>query len=162
VLHTKPHWEERVVWHVTRRASLEGIFLPKIEAIRRRRHRRWTVLEPLFPGYLFANLLLEPKTWNAVRWSPGIRSILGCGDVPVPVPQELVAAIQARVAEHGFARPGITLKPGDRVRFRDGPFAGLDAVFEKQLSRAGRVRVLLNLLSRLTPIDVGPLDLERV
>jgi len=89
-----------------------------------------------------------------------VKRILGCGDIPVPVPSGLIAEIKAKVAEHGFVRSGIPFEPGERVRLREGPFAGLEGVFERQLSPAGRVRVLVQLLSRMTPIDVDVLELE--
>ncbi len=160
VVQAKPYQEGRLTFKLMQRVPSLEVFLPLIEVPRGRRHRRWNSLEPLFPGYLFARIPPEALVWNAVRWTPGAKRILGCGDVPVPVPPEFISEIRARVAEHGYLRPGIRFRPGARVRLRDGPFAGLEGIFERQLSRAGRVRVLLNLLSRTTPIDVDVLELE--
>ncbi len=162
VVHSKAFHEKRVTFHLHQRMASLEVFVPLIEVTRRRRNRKWSVLQPVFPGYLFAAFPLEPSTWGVVRWTPGVKRILGCGDVPVPVPNEFIDELKARVAEFGFIRPGIPFSAGDRVRLREGPFAGLEGIFERQLSPAGRVRVLLELLSRVTPVDVDVLDLEPV
>src|SRR5690349_13734607 len=92
-LHVKPHAERRVSDHL----SLKPIptFLPLIETIRSRRTRRLAVLEPLFPGYLFVHLDCvdtDPR-WQAVRWTPGVRRVLGTEGNPGPIPDDVMAAI---------------------------------------------------------------------
>lgn len=160
VLHSKPHQESRVTFHLQRRLPSLEVFVPLIEVPQKRKGRKLTLLEPLFPGYLFATIPPEPSAWSTVRWTPGVKHILSCGEDPVRVPSGLIAEIRARVAEHGFVRPGLPFEPGERVRLRKGPFAGLEGIFERQLSPTGRVRVLVQLLSRTIPIDMDVLELE--
>ncbi len=159
VVHAKPFHEKRVSFHLHRRVALLEVFVPLIQVTRRRRKHKWTLLQPLFPGYLFATMPHEPAAWTAVRWTPGVKRILAYGDVPVPVPHEFIAEIKARVAEFGFIRPGMPFKAGERVRLRAGPFAGLEGIFDRQLSPSGRVRILLEVLARVTPTEVDVLDL---
>ncbi len=161
VLHAKPHQEQRLTFRLQHRVASLEVFVPLIEVSRRQKGRRRNLLEPLFPGYLFATIPAEPRALNTVRWTPGIKRILGCGDVPVPVPEGIVEEIRARVADYGFVRLGMPFRPGDKVRLSGGPLAGLEGIFERPLSRAGRVRVLLGMLSRTTPIDVDVCELER-
>ena len=161
VLHVKRNHELRVVQHLTLKSV--PAFLPLIEADRSRRRRPGITLEPLFPGYLFVPMEhceggLED--WHTVQWTPGVRLILGTDGTPVPVPGDVMVAIQERVSEYGFVRRGEPFQPCARVRFRTGPLVGLDALFEECLSRAGRVRVLMTLLGRQTRIEVDALDLE--
>jgi len=160
VLHAKPSAEKRVTFHLHSRLRSLEVFVPLIEVTRRRRNHKWNRLEPLFPGYLFAIIPPEPAAWTTVRWTPGVKRILGCGDVPVPVPDEFIDKIKSRMTEFGFIRLGTPFRSGDRVRLREGPFADLEGIFERQLSPGGRVRVFFHLLSRFTPIDVDVLDLE--
>lgn len=160
VLQAKPRQEGRVTFHLHRRVPSLEIFVPLIEVPQRRWGRKLTLLEPLFPGYLFATIPGDPAAWTIVRWTPGVKRVLGCGDIPVPVPSGFIAEIKARVAEHGFVRPGVSFQPGERVRLRGGPFAGLEGIFERQLTPLGRVRILVQLLAQMIPMDLDVLELE--
>jgi len=134
-----------------------------MEVVRRYPTRRITRLEPLFPGYLFARCETadgNPELWNAVRWAPGVKMILGTDGAPVPVPSFVIEAIQARVQDLGFVRPGFRFAASDRVVMRHGPLAGLEAVFDRPLSRSGRVRVLMRLLGQERAVQVDAVDLE--
>jgi len=162
VVQTKPHHEERVIVHLRLRSPAIESFLPKIEIVRRHAGRRTTHLEPLFPSYLFVWMPLTMATWNEVRWTPGSRRLLGDGERPIAVPDDLVDAIRERVEPLGFIRVGLNLPVGARVRVKSGPFAGLEGIFERPTSRKDRVRVLLEMLGALTPLEIDPLDLERV
>jgi transcriptional antiterminator RfaH len=157
----KQHNEARVNHHLMQRVV--PTFLPLIETIRRWRSRRIARLEPLFPGYLFVQLEhvdVNPSQWDLVRWTPGVKSILGSDGTPMPVPDDVVDAIKARVERFGFVRPGLGFGPSARVFIRRGPMAGLEAVFERQVSRSGRVQVLMQLLGQQRRVQVNAVDLE--
>lgn len=156
----KRHAESRVVRLLALRAI--PTFLPFLEVVRRSGDGRSARLEPLFPGYLFVGLGRPPVPggWDAVRWTPGVRRVLGTEDAPVPVPDEVIATIQARVGDLGFVRQGVRFQSGCRVTIRSGPLRGLEAVFDRPLSRAGRVRVLLELLGQPCSVEVDDLELE--
>jgi len=160
-IQVKRHNERRVVRHLTRHAI--PTFSPSIEVVRRYRTRQITKLEPLFPSYLFVQMTPpspNATNWSLVRWTPGVRRILGTGETPVGVPDEVIEAIQDRVRKLGFVRPGSPFTPGSWVRFRSGPLAGLRAVFDRPMSKTGRVRVLLELLGQPRGVAVNELDLE--
>ncbi len=152
--------EHRVVRHLATKPI--PTFLPLIESRSRRRGPQAAVrLEPLFPGYLFVQmpaLDTAPSHWHTVRWTPGVRRILGTEDTPVPL--EAIEAIQARVRELGFVRPGVRFAAGERVRIRSGPLAGFEAVFDRSMARDGRVRVLLELLGQVGRAEVDELVLD--
>lgn len=155
VVQTKPWEEERVL----ARLGCRGIevFLPRVEAPRRRRGPR---IEPLFPGYVFARFVLEPIPWGVVRWTPGVRRLLGSEDGPMPVPPDVVDIIRARIGDAGYIRIGIPFESGDRVRITEGPMAGLRGILDRYTSRAGRVRVLLDLLGMAVEVDWRLLEAE--
>lgn len=158
---SKRHNETRVARHLAGRDV--PTFLPFLEVVERRAGTYHASLEPLFPGYLFVRLGpfdRQPETWNAVRWSPGVRNILGIAGQPVPVPEEAIEAIRGRMGTSGFVRPGLRFEPGDRVRFRTGPMIGLEAILDRQASKTGRVQVLLSLLTGAVRIETDELDLE--
>jgi len=157
----KRHREDRVVHHLEKRAI--PTFLPLVEVVRRRNGVRRTGVEPLFPGYVFVQLDpvdRSPQCWDAVRWSPGVHRILGTAEEPVPVPEGVIRTIRSRMQELGFVRPGQRFETGDRLRFRAGPLSGLEAILERPSSRAGRVHVLLGLLTSPLRVEADELDLE--
>jgi transcriptional antiterminator RfaH len=157
----KSHNEARVFHHLTER--IIPAFLPLIEVTRCYGPRRLTRLEPLFPCYLFVQLErldCNPIRWDAVRWAPGVKSILSSGETPTSVPDSVIDAIKTRVQDLGFVRPGIRFGRNDRVVIRRGPLAGLEAVFERPLSGSGRVQVLMHMLGQQRRVQVDPVDLE--
>jgi transcriptional antiterminator RfaH len=156
VLKTKPHAEDQVVAVLDRR-DIE-VYLPKIGlgSTKRPKERQ----EPLFPGYLFAHIDVTLDEWLKARSAPGVAYVLGCDGFPSAVPDEVVLAIRGRLeACGGVLQP--RLAKGDRVVIKSGPLAGLEAVFDAKLSGAGRSRVLLSILGRLTPMEISIYDLQR-
>jgi transcriptional antiterminator RfaH len=136
------------------------IFLPEVPT-QRRPGLPCSPREPLFPGYLFARLALTTPEWVVARSAPGVSYFVGVAGAPSAVPTGLVDTIRARselLQRQGWRPP---FQPGDRVRIAHGPLAGLDAVFDHTLSSAGRVRVFLEVLSRLVPVDLDAGDLRR-
>jgi transcription antitermination factor NusG len=110
------------------------------------------MFEPLFPGYIFVQCPLRPDLVSKVRWTPGIRRLLGDSEQPTPLSEEIVSYLRQREGPSGFITAKAVLVPGTRVRFTSGPFALLEGVIERPGSGADRVRVLLHLLS--TPLSV--------
>lgn len=155
---TKPRSEETAIVFLSQRDIVT--FLPRLQVKRRHGSRKWEILEPLFPGYLFARFAPEAHTVDKVRWAPGIRKILGCGEVPIPVPEEIVMYLQERVGERGFMIWGPSFVARMRVRFKGGPLAHLEGLIERPVSRVDRVRVLLELLGRPVAVEVDVAELE--
>ncbi len=156
----KRYEEHRVVHHLAMKAI--PTFLPLMESVRRH-GRGGARLEPLFPGYLFVQLEaleLNPGHWHIARWTPGVRRILGTEYTPVPMPAEAMETVRAQVRELGFVRPGARFTSGARVRIRSGPLAGLEAIFDRPISRAGRVLVLLELLGQVGRAEVDEARLD--
>lgn len=154
-LYTKPH-KEYLVRDRLRSHGLE-VYLPEVAVAVRRRDRR--ARKPFFPHYLFARFDLHSGAMAKVRWMPGLRRIVSAGSQPVPVPDEVVAHIRRRLATRVEAELESPFRKGDVVRILHGPFEGLDAVFDRRLSPKGRVRVFLELMSRLVTaeLDLGDL-----
>jgi transcription antitermination factor NusG len=147
---SKPRHEFHAAAELTRRGI--DTFLP--QTMPRRGPARRRAWEPLFPGYLFARLTLGTSQWISARSAPGVAYFLGPKGAPSPVPDELVEMIRVRIAaqtETGWEPP---FKHKERVTIDRGPLAGMSAVFEGALTPAGRVRVLLETMNRLVPVDL--------
>ncbi len=159
VVQTKPRAEEKAVNFLCRRTITT--FLPRLLVHRREGSRRWQAPEPLFPGYLFAHFVPEPQLVDRIRWTPGVKKILGDGEAPIPVPEEVVLSLQERGGERGCIVPGPRFAPGMRVRFKGGALVHLEGIIERPASRADRVRVLLELLNTRASVEVDIAELER-
>jgi transcriptional antiterminator RfaH len=156
VAKTKPGCEVTAAAMLARR-DVE-VYLP-IAPPSRPAGRRPRASAALFPGYLFVCLELESDAWLGVRSAPGIAYFLGSGGKPSPLPDELIEEIRQRADQRPGQRWRPPYEPGDAVVIKHGPFAGIEAVFDGGLTGRGRVRVLLELVQRLVPVD---LDVEQL
>ncbi len=148
-LYTKPH-KERQVYTLLRGRNIEA-YLPTVRRKVRRRDRPERIV--FFPCYLFARIDFEIVPRSSIDWMPGMRRIVCSGDRPTIVADEIVELIRRRLQdaeEVGYGR----FKQGDRVRITSGPLRDLEAVFDQPLSAADRVRVLLEVMGRLTPVEL--------
>lgn len=156
-LYTKPK-KERQVNTLLQGQGIET-YLPTVQRKVRRRDRPDRVI--YFPCYLFFRVDFEVTPRSTIDWMPGVRRIVRSGDRPVPVADELVELVRDRLEgteEVGYRK----LKQGDRVRITSGPLRDLEAVFDQPLSPADRVRILLDVLGRMTPVEIDYWDIERL
>lgn len=160
-IRTKPRQEVLVSSHLHKHHHLR-VFLPRLAVPKRRRERRVTVVEALFPSYLFVHMPLEPDPWYAIRWTPGVKAIVGIGDQPVEVPEEAIQLLMSRCEAGDIIPWRPRLAAGTSVRILYGPFAGLVGLLERLPRKAERVRVLLDLLGSKVPAEVDLVDLEAI
>jgi len=143
VISTKPHQEKQAELHI-KQCGIE-CFLPLLKESKIIRRMRKTVIEPLFPGYLFARFDLD-KHYRAVSYATGVRKIVEFGSGPVELDSTMIDAIKERLND-GY----VTLMPvrpvhGQVVQIKGGPLAGLQAVFMREMTNRNRVLLLLNTL----------------
>ncbi|MBM3130827.1 MAG: hypothetical protein FJ009_19645 [Chloroflexi bacterium] len=149
-LHTKPHKERQVESFLSGRGI--EIYFPTIPAPKR---SRGSDERAFFPSYLFARADLEAIGLWTVHYAPGMRGVVMFGGQPARVDDRVIATLQARLADVSVVDAlGEALNHGDRVVITQGPLADFDAVFDKQLSADGRVRVLIEFLQRATPVEI--------
>ena len=100
----------------------------------------------MFPGYLFIRLSQDTDNWGPIRSTYGVSKLISFGQVPAVVPEKLVIELQAREDENGLLPvPSSTFERGQRVRIKDGPFQGYEAIFQSDVAR-DRVMLLLEAL----------------
>jgi transcriptional antiterminator RfaH len=156
-LYTKPRQEHQV--ETTLRGQGIEAYLPTVQRKVKRRDRPDRMV--YFPCYMFARLDLTVVPRSSIDWMPGVRRIVGIGDQPAVVADEIVNVIRERLetVEHSEYSH---LKPGDRVRIISGPLRDLEAVFDKPMSSANRVRILLDVVGRMTPVDIDYTDIQSI
>jgi transcriptional antiterminator RfaH len=156
-IYTKPK-KERQVNTLLQGQGIET-YLPTVRRKVRRRDRPERIV--YFPCYLFARVDFDVTPRSSIDWMPGVRRIVHSGERPTVVADELVALIRRRLGNIEEVGRG-NLRQGDRVRIRSGPLRDLEAVFDQPLSAAERVRVLLDVMGRITPVEIDFWDIERI
>lgn len=156
-LYTKPHKE----FQVEGLLQAQGIetYLPTVRRKVRRRDRPRSKV--YFPCYLFARIDFDATPRSSIAWMPGIRHIVMSGEQPAVVADEIVNLVRSRLDGAEESVYG-WLRQGDRVRITSGPLRDLEAVFDQPLSAADRVRVLLDVMGRLTPVELDGRHLVRL
>jgi transcriptional antiterminator RfaH len=120
--------------------------------------RHSEVARPLFPGYLFAHISPESDELLRVRSAPGVSYVLPRAGTPALLPESFVEAIRSHEdAVSSARRRGFS--HGDRVLVTAGPFKWVEGLFDRSLSGTGRVRILLNLVHRTVPVQIGAAEL---
>jgi transcriptional antiterminator RfaH len=159
LIHTKIRQENVALENL----ELQGYecFLPQINSEKLRNGSLQVVREPLFPRYLFIRLGtdLASQSWSPIRSTLGVSRLVSFGHAPAKIEEELVCAI--RTQTDTTAIRARHFREGEAVIVTDGPFAGLEAIYQ-MASGEGRVMVLLNLMSKQVKMTLGPSSLRKV
>ena len=143
VIRTKPHQERLAEFHL-RQLSVET-FLPLLRQQKTVRYHDKTVVEPLFPRYLFARFDITDR-YRAINFSRGVLNIVVFGLKPAEVSEALIDGIKSRM-EDGYVTPKAEhFQQGQLVHITGGPLAGLEAVFVREIKEKDRVLLLLRAL----------------
>ncbi|MDD5307176.1 MAG: UpxY family transcription antiterminator [Deltaproteobacteria bacterium] len=133
------------------------IFLPTYRVRVRRTDRRVEVTRPLFPGYLFVHVDLAAAERVEVLKAPGTVRIVGFGEGPVPVPDDVIHSLGILVgAGQDTVKPHPLVRTGQRVEVTDGPFAGAVGVIAQTGGRKPRLVVEVEFLGRAVAVPIGP------
>ncbi len=158
-LYTKPHCERQVEGALGAQA-IETYF-PSMPVVTPRPGR--SPIRPFFPCYLFARVDLDAVGVSRLNWTPGVRRVVMFGGLPARVEDTVIARIREHLTQpHAMDEQGEFLQPGDRVVITSGPMQDVEAVFDKRLSAAGRVRVLIQLLERWTAVEMEAVSLHKL
>ena len=159
LIHTKIR-QERVALENLERQGF-ACFLPTILAEKLRRGVLQVVQEPLFPRYLFIRLGtgVESQSWAPIRSTLGVSRLVTFGQTPAKIHDELIAQLQVKTdsAEVQLRH----FEPGEKVVVTDGPFVGVEAIYQ-MADAEGRVMVLLNILSKQVKLSVPPASIRKV
>ncbi len=152
--------EERI-----RREGLEALFgdilVPAENVTETRGTKTRQARKTFYPGYVFVEMELNDQSWYLVRNTPKVGGFIG-GQHPVPVPAHEIAAVSQQV-EEGAARPKprVTFEPGDQVRVIDGAFANFTGSIEEVNLDKHKLKVLVSIFGRATPLELDFAQVEK-
>ena len=137
------------------------VFLPSREKTRRHARKLETIRAPLFPSYLFVELDLARDRWRSVNGTPGVIRLVSNRDTPAAAPRGVVESLIDACDKDGLIAWRPDLKLGQQVRVANGPFADLVGELA-QMTDAGRVRVLLDILGGRTAVLLSHADIASI
>ena len=159
LVHTKPRQEHRALLNLTQQGY--ECYLPLIASERLRQRTVALVQEPLFSRYLFTRLDtgLAGKSWAPIRSTIGVCRLVTFGSEPARVAAELIDILRAQ-RESANQEPARLFQPGERVQIKDGPFAGLQAVYQMSDGES-RAMVLIEILSKPSQLAISAASLRK-
>ncbi len=168
VVHTYSGYEERVKKNLEQRIKFmdsEGeiteIVIPTEDEIEVKSGQKQTVSKKILPGYVLIQMGMSDQSWKIVRNTPGVTGFVGGGDKPVPLTEEEITRILKQM-EAEAPKLKIGFREGESVRVTDGPFLDFIGVVESINSEKGKVKVLLSLFGRSTPVELDFLQVEKL
>ena len=135
------------------------ILIPTESVIENVRGARRTTTRKFYPGYIFVQMELDESTYHLVKNTPKITGFLG-GTTPTPVKESEIQSINTAMQEGAIKpRPRISFEEGENVRVIDGPFSNFAGVVEEVNSEKQKVKVVVSIFGRATPVE---LDFSKV
>jgi len=159
VIQTKPKKEEEAKSYLSTKGV--EVFNPLLETFLLRNGRMNKELKPLFPNYIFGKFDLD-QNYPLVRWAKGVKKVLGFGEYPTPVSEEVVEIIRERTDAQGIVKLKHHFQTNDLIRIKTGPLKDLLGIFERWISDTERVRILLNLLGYQPVVEMHYSMIEKV
>ncbi len=168
VLHTYSGYEENVEKNLKQRIEsmdmedkIFNILIPVEKKIKIKNGKRKVVEEKIFPGYVMVEMVVTDKSWYVVRNTPNVTGFIGTGTIPTPISEKEIKGLQKRM---GVDEPKfkIDVVEGSPVRIMDGPFKNLEGKVTSIDEGKGKIKVLVNMFGRETPIELDFLQIKKI
>ncbi len=167
-IHTYSGYEEKVAESIKQRAEsldmkdkIVQVLVPKEKMIEVKNGKRKVVEKKIFQGYVLVQMKMGEDVWYIVRNTPSVTGFVGSGADPTPVSDDEIEKIMKRM---GRSEPKhkIDYKVGEVVNITDGPFKGFDGSINEVDVVKGKLKVLVNMFGRETPVELDSLQVKRV
>src|SRR5262245_1245576 len=162
VVHTYSGFENRAKKSLEERIKREGldeyfgeVLVPTENVVELVGGTKRTSKRKFFPGYMLVQMELNDRTWHLVKSTPKITGFVGNARNPVPVKEEDVLRLTQQIDQGALtAKPKIVFEEGESVRVIDGPFSSFNGVVEEVKEEKQKVRVLVSIFGRATPVEL--------
>lgn len=170
VLHTQTGVESKVKANLVTRAEAAGktsairqIFIPTEKVSEVKAGKKKISERKFFPGYILVQMELTDDTWYLVRNTPGISGFVGSGKKPIPLPDKEVDQILRQQEEKtAKPKPKVEFVVGESVRVKEGAFANFNGTIEEINPNRGKLRVMVSIFGRSTPVELEYWQVEKV
>lgn len=168
VIHTYSGYEEQVADSLRQRTEsmnmqdkIFDVIVPKEKQIEIKNGKRKVVEKKIFPGYVLVDMIVTDDSWYVVRNTPNVTGFIGFGVRPTPMSREEIDRLKKRM---GVEEPKyqVDLRMGDLVKITDGALKGFEGKIEEVDQDKGKVKVLVNMFGRETPVNLDFLQVKKV
>lgn len=168
-IHTYSGYEEKVAEDLKRRIltlsmqdKIFGVLVPTEKKIKIKNGKRKLVEEKIYPGYVLVEMDVDDESWYAVRNTPNVTGFIGTGTTPTPLSDKEVQTIMKKMSTDEETTFSIDLQVGMPVRIGDGPFKGFEGKVNEVDGARGKVKVLVSMFGRETPLELDFTQVKRV
>lgn len=167
-IHTNTGYEDQVASQLKQRIEsfkmqdkVFTVIVPKEKEIEIKNGKRRTVEKKIFPGYVLVEMLVTDDSWYVVRNTPGVTGFIGMGVRPTPMAQQEIDRIFKRM---GVEEPKykVELAVDDLVQIKDGPLKGFEGKITEVDPNKGRVKVMVSMFGRETPVTLDFLQVAKL
>ena len=170
VLHVYSGFEKKVAAAIMEGAqkrnlaeSIEEVMVPTEEVVEVRRGQKVNAERKFFPGYVLVKMDLNDEAWHLIKNTPKVTGFLGGGNKPHPITEAEASRLLRQVVEGADRpRPGVSFEIGEQVRVSDGPFNSFNGTVEEIDEQKSRLKVLVSIFGRATPVDLEFTQVEKV
>lgn len=170
VVHTYSGYEQRAKLTLEERVKTAGalqkfghIIVPQEKVVELVRGEKKTTSKKVFPGYILVQCDLDDEAWHLVKATPKITGFVGDSRNPVPLNQLEVENLLKQMEGGGErARPSVHYEQGDSIKVVDGPFADFNGTVDEVKPDKGKLRVLISIFGRNTPVELDFVQVEKV
>ena len=168
VIHTYSGYEDAVTKNLKQRIESLGmedkifnVLVPKEKKIKIKNGKRKVVEEKIYPGYVLVEMIVTDDSWYVVRNTPNVTGFVGAGTVPVPVSEKEIEILKKRMGVE-VPQYKIDVKIGDPVKIIDGPFKDFDGKVSEIDAERGKVKILVHMFGRDTPVELDSLQINKM
>ena len=137
------------------------LLIPTQNKIQIKRGQKQTVQEKLFPGYILVKMVLTDDSWLAVRTTQGVTGFVGVGNKPTPLPDKEVKNIM-KFMKMEAPKYKAAFSVGEAVKIIEGPFADFLGSVESIDNERGKVKILVSIFGRETPVELDFLQVQKI
>jgi transcriptional antiterminator NusG len=167
-IHTYSGFENKVRLSLLERIKNQGldehfgeVLIPSETVVELKKGEKRTSTRKFFPGYILVNMELNDETWHVVKETSKVTGFVG-GNNPAAIPDEEVLKITRRIEEGAEKpRPKVLFEVGETVRVVDGPFLNFSGVVEDVKPDKGKLRVMVSIFGRSTPVELEFMQVEK-
>jgi len=166
-IHTYSGYENAVARNLKQRIDSLGmenlifdVVVPTEKKIRVKGGKRVTEEERIYPGYVLVDMIVNDESWYIVRNTPRVTGFVGSGTQPVPLTESEYNSLMKRMSDD-TPKHKVDLAPDDMVIIVDGPFKELEGKVGEVDDASGKVKVLVNMFGRETPVELDFLQVKK-